>query len=195
MKHHQNRGQQQVPWTILARYGCEEHSFSLEIPSEIEEIPELSSGEYFELSSNAFEFLFSLALNASSRRFLGEDNDSALGIKNIRTSKIDDVLHNSSNDARKGGNMTWRDLEDIVAVMPTVTHPWCYPPICQVLSSTSILLFYCFLFFFIPLSLPIFFAFSLLFRSYFILNYSPFPLFFSLFFLLFYSSISFLSIS
>lgn len=118
---------------MLARFGCEEHSFVLEIPSEVEEIPELSLGESFELSPYAFEFLHSLALNASSRRFLGEDNDSALGIKGIRTTKNNDVL-NSSNDARKGGNMTWRDLEDMLAVMPTVSHPWCYPPICQVLN-------------------------------------------------------------
>ena len=130
-----HRGQQQTPWTMLARFGCEDRSFTLEIPPEIEEEQELNVGETFELTSTAFDFLYNLAVNAPSWKARDEAWGSfQTDLKYIRTNTVlDDKIPNRKyvhND--QGGDITWGDLKDILSVMPDVTHPWSYAPICQV---------------------------------------------------------------
>ena len=119
---------------MLARFGCEDRSFTLEIPPEIEEEQELADGETFELTTSAFEFLYNLAVNAPSWKARDEAWDSLQNLKYTPTNTVLDdkvparkFVHND-----QGGDMTWGDLKDILSVMPDVTHPWSYAPICQV---------------------------------------------------------------
>jgi hypothetical protein len=63
------RGQQQIPWTMLTQHGYEsEPSFHLEVPEEILDVEKLSQGESFELSEDGCKFLNYLAVNAQLRR-------------------------------------------------------------------------------------------------------------------------------
>ena len=118
---------------MLARFGCEDRSFTLEIPPEVEEEQELADGETFELTRSAFEFLYNLAINAPSWKAREAWDD----LQNLKDTPTNAVLDDKI-PARKfvhnyqGGEMTWGDLKDILSVMPDVTHPWSYAPICQV---------------------------------------------------------------
>ena len=120
---------------MLARFGCEDRSFTLEIPPEIEEEQELSDGETFELTSTAFEFLYNLAVNAPSWK--ARDGTWESFQTDLKYTPTNTVLDNKFPSRKcihsdQGGDMTWGDLKDILSVMPDVTHPWSYAPICQV---------------------------------------------------------------
>lgn len=173
--HYLDRGQQQTPWTMLARFGYEDRLFTLEIPTEVEEEQETCEGETFELSTSAFHFLYNLAMNTPLRRYqdcVSEDsnNDSSQYARKqgripLGTNSSRDNNNNINNDNKKNdvdnrngsgkrnvkgdesgngkgignsdnnGNrnmISWGDLAEILSVMPTVSHPWSYPPICQV---------------------------------------------------------------
>ena len=120
---------------MLARFGCEDRSFTLEIPPEIEEQQELNDGETFELTSTAFEFLYNLAVNAPSWKARdGAWESFQTDLKYTPTNTVLDDKYPSRKciHSDQGGDMTWGDLKDILSVMPDVTHPWSYAPICQV---------------------------------------------------------------
>ena len=110
---------------MLARFGYEDRSFTLEIPSDIEEEQETCEGETFELSFSAFNFLQNLALHAPLRR--AQDSE----IESINPTKLSIPSENVLGNIR-GNVLSWEDLSDILSVMPSVSHPWSYPPICQV---------------------------------------------------------------
>jgi hypothetical protein len=133
------RGQQQTPWTMLARFGYEDRFFTLEIPCEIEDEPELAVGETFELSRSAFEFLENLAQNASSRRSQGEGSETSQ--PQMKNSRGVSATGRGRDRMEVGGSITWGDLGDILCVVPTVSHPWSYPPICPVSKATSAVCF------------------------------------------------------
>ena len=75
---------------MLARFGCEDRSFTLEIPPEIEEEQELADGETFELTTSAFEFLYNLAVNAPSWKAPDETWDSLQNLKYTPTNTVSD---------------------------------------------------------------------------------------------------------
>ena len=136
---------------MLARFGYEDRLFTLEIPTEIEEEQETCEGESFELSSAAFNFLHNLAINTPLRRYQddggddGSGNDSSQYLRKqenfpseLNSSHENNKYNfNGNKNGRMNGDMnknmiSWGDLGEILSVMPTVSHPWSYPPICQV---------------------------------------------------------------
>ena len=123
---------------MLARFGYEDRSFTLEIPCEIEDEPELAVGETLELSRSAFEFLENLAQNASSRRSKGEGSETSQ--PQMKNSRRVGVSGRGRDSKETGGSITWGDLGDILCVVPTVSHPWSYPPICPVSRMASAVL-------------------------------------------------------
>ena len=171
---------------MLARFGYEDRLFTLEIPTEIEEEQETCEGESFELSSAAFNFLHNLAINTPLRRYQDDGGDDGNGNEQSQYLRKQEKFPSESNSSyennkdngngnKNGGingnrnnnkNMiSWGDLAEILSVMPTVSHPWSYPPICQVeFDFLSLLLvsFFTTLSFFLFLVLLGFFVLDLL---------------------------------
>mmetsp|Transcript_29111 Transcript_29111/g.27901 ORF Transcript_29111/g.27901 Transcript_29111/m.27901 type:complete len:843 (-) Transcript_29111:134-2662(-) len=113
------RGQQQIPWTMLTQHGYEsEPSFHLEVPEEILDVEKLSQGESFELSEDGYKFLNYLAVNAQLRRTLRGRPRLEGQIQTVGGKSEVKVIR-------------WNDLSEMLSVISTVSHPWSFPPLCQ----------------------------------------------------------------